>query len=168
MNLTTRAASCLAALAMTLGTQPASADPSVCMQPQPLAVCTVLGSHCDPEYTAYVVVLGAGPVRGLASCGNGPTQYVRCDGLVVCLGAEGVQHTGSLGCDVQTTLSVAICFTLPVGVPPVGPVVDSIVCPVLASLSPTVNVLPSVLYVESDGDVDVANHPFWDCPPYGS
>ena len=164
MNLTARAASCLAALAMTFGTQPAGADPSVCSQP--LLSCTLLNSHCHAGDSVYVVVLGAGAVQGLASCGrsDGSTQYIRCGGVGLCVGAGVAEDDGALGCDVQTTLSIAICFTLPSPVDDLGP----IICPVLASLSPTANVLPSLLYVENDGDVDVLNSPTWDCPPYGS
>lgn len=163
MNLTARAATCLATLALACLPRAASADPSVCGQPLP--ACTLLSSHCHAGDSVYVVVLGVGEVRGLASCSrsDGFTQYVRCDGLVVCAGSGVAAHSGPLGCDVQTGL-IAICFTLPVAMEDIDP----IICPVLASLSPTVNVLPSLLYVEGDGDVDVANSPTWDCPPYGS
>lgn len=41
---------------------------------------------------------------------------------------------------------------------------DPVVCDVLTDLDPYD--VPGVVEVRPDGDVDVADEPFWDCPPY--
>jgi len=167
MRLTVRAASCLAALAMTFAATPAGADPSVCSQRG--VSCDLLGSHCHEGDYVYVVVLGAVNVKGLASCTNGDgfTQYVRCEGVGLCLDSEVADEEGRLGCDVQTPTSIAICFTLPVLLSDV----DQIICPILATSGPAVNLAGAGLVaVDSEGDVFIGgytgNEIVWDCPVY--
>ena len=45
----------------------------------------------------------------------------------------------------------------------IGPTADQHVCELLPMLSPGV---PGVVDIDSEGDVDIAGVPFWDCPPY--
>jgi hypothetical protein len=48
----------------------------------------------------------------------------------------------------------------------VGMALDTVLCPVLASLSPGV---PGVVDISPEGDVTLIGvGPFWDCPPYGN
>jgi hypothetical protein len=151
----------VAALALSFTAPGAYADPSVCSQP---GVCTP-GAHCHAGDSVLVVVVGVGHVQGLAGCGDETWQYVRCDDLVVCVGPGTARSDGNFLCDVQTTLSVALCATGPeLDVTPLG----ATVCATLVTLAPAADGLAgNDVYVDpGSGDTYVAGELIWDCPPY--
>jgi hypothetical protein len=173
MRITLRAVACLAALALSCLTLPATADPNVCGQP---GDCTTAHCHAGGEYG--ILLYGAGSLQGTVLCGGNPPIHCfqpQCSGVAVA--------DGPMSCDLTQGVA-AICYALDgTGVPqPILDLIDAILrtvrdfevslvdpllCPILASLAPTVRqLIPELLYIDDSGDTQVLNAPFWDCPPY--
>jgi hypothetical protein len=161
MNVTMRAASCLAVLALACGTPAAHADPSTCSQPDTTGKCA--GAHCHAGEAFGITVYGPGHVQGTALCGS---TVVHCDGEQTCSASEVAEADSQLGCDLSQG-TIAECWAGAPGL--LGPL-DPLICSLFVSLAPTVDgLIPELLYIDpSDGDAQVLNGDFYDCPPYGS
>jgi hypothetical protein len=120
----------------------------------------------------YVTVDGVPAPGGSTTPGSGtgfvatagPVTYTAADGASVdlCTEIDGV----TVGCGAATLTQIPpqevidLLDSLEIGL------VDPLVCPVLASLSPGV---PGVIDIAPEGDVTLVGlGGFWDCPPYGN
>ena len=118
---------------------------------------------------------GSNILSGNAICGG---AVAHCDGGPRCHGEDTASSNDDTGiCDLSGDGAVEATCTAgdpAANVEPCNlveslcnilPAVDSIVCPIVALLSPGV---PGVVDITPEGDVRIAGELLWDCPPYGN
>jgi hypothetical protein len=114
-----------------------------------------------PTASAQGFVASAGPIRYHADDGADVRTCTEVDGVASCEGTTTVYLPPSGDPDLLDFVWELLDTTYPT----YGEIVDGVVCPVLASMSPGV---PGVVDITPAGDVTLAGvGPFWDCPPYG-
>jgi hypothetical protein len=119
-----------------------------------------------PTQSGSATVATAGQVTYSAAEGATVDLCTEIDGVTVSCGPA-MQYQSAPCADDQPEGWPSNCppyiFPLP---PPLGDLIDSIVCPILASLSPGI---PGVVDISPEGDVTLpVLGPFWDGPPYGN
>jgi hypothetical protein len=116
-----------------------------------------------PTGSGTTFVTTAGTVTYNAAEGSAVALCTEIDGETVeCGAAVEIQIPPQEVIDALDTVFTAIDDAIR----PVEELLDTVICPLLASVSPGI---PGVVDINAEGDTTLAVvGPFWDCPPYGN
>jgi hypothetical protein len=118
---------------------------------------SALTVSCELKVNGVSQGVVLGPTTGTVAAASVATlQFTATSSDVVTL----CEHV-TVNATVVTSCATAQLF------PVVAP--DSLVCPVLVALAPTVDVIfnPATLYIDPvQGDLYIQGYVYWDCPPY--